>query len=188
MTNMYGEDAELISDEEVERMAEADLFLMAKHILRTHSEDDPDAPRAEIDDIWDQLNDYTGDDFEEYFDLLMHEHTEDVGGLMSYPNGYLFQFYDMVVPFSAACLALEPGQLSDVVESEFGYHIILRLPVDYDEIPIADANRGYYRSLRQLVIDDEFDLLVQDWLEELVIKYTDAYNSMDISELFVWND
>ena len=51
----------------------------------------------------------------------------EVTGLESSPDGYVFSAGKMVEAFESATRSLEPGQLSGIVESEFGYHIILRL-------------------------------------------------------------
>jgi hypothetical protein len=50
----------------------------------------------------------------------------------------------MVSAFYDATIALEIGAFSDIVESDFGYHIIYRLPIDYDVTPIAYSDYGTY--------------------------------------------
>ena len=66
------------------------------------------------------------------FDQLMNEHSEDPG-LVTNPEGYTTSKGKMVPPFEEAALALNVGEISEVVESDLGYHIILRLPMSADE-------------------------------------------------------
>jgi len=188
LENLYGDDGASFPDEDVARFAEREEFLMAKHILRTKTEDGDDTPLKEIEDIMKQLNDHTGDDFEALFDALMHEHSEDTGGLMSFPQGYLFQHGNMVESFSDACVALDIDQCSDIVESEYGYHILLRLPVDYDAVPFAIANTGQYRTLRQLAAVEDFDKVLKMWRDGMTIEYTPEYNSIDLATIFARKD
>jgi len=70
-----------------------------------------------------------GEDFAE----LMHAYSEDPG-LASYPNGYTFTHGDMVPAFEEATLAMEIGEISGLVLADHGYHIIMRVEPDRDDI------------------------------------------------------
>jgi len=187
MFELYGDESALFPDEEVADFAERNDFMMAKHILRLRTADGDDDALNEIEDILELLNKNTdSENIVEVFSTLMHIHSEDSGGMMSFPNGYLFQPFDMVVPFSEACAALEPGQISGIVETEYGYHIILRLPIDYDMVPISAANSGQPHTLRQMAVFENFDARMQEWHESLNLEFTPEYKSINLADIFVW--
>jgi len=183
---LYGEDASDFPVERVEEYASEHEYMMALHILRLKAEDEnDDTPLNEINDILAQLKPRAGsDDFVDFFKELMAEHSEDHGGMISFPDGYLFQPADMVEPFSTACAALEEGGLSDVVETAYGYHIILRLPLDFEAVPIAFANEGMPRTLRQAAVLEDFSEVRREWRDALNVEFTPEYNSINLSEIF----
>ena len=81
--------------------------------------------RQEAEDLLDQLA--SGADFA----ALAIEHSTDTG---SGPRGGDLSWFgrgQMVTLFDEAAFALEIGELSDVVETQFGFHIILK--TDYEE-------------------------------------------------------
>lgn len=86
--------------------------------------------KATADDLLAQLR--AAEDPIALFDELMHQYSEDPG-LTSNPEGYTTQKGQMVPVFEETSLALKVGEISEVVDSGLGYHIILRLPMDPDE-------------------------------------------------------
>jgi len=188
MHELFGKDGEHISEDDLVDFSTYLGFVMAKHILlRVGPSDDRDAVRERADDILRQLHDHSGTGFEEYFDELMFMYSEDTGLAMS-PNGYLFQAGDMVQAFEDAAFELNVGELSGVVESSFGYHIILRTPIDYDEIPTSGFMMNDYRVLREHVMMALFNMEFFFWRLDLEIEYTDAFRSIDMGKIFALCD
>jgi hypothetical protein len=67
-----------------------------------------------------------------------------------------------VDPFWQAALALEPGGISPVVETEYGYHV-LRLE-GREAVPFEEANRA--AVLRRVIPEPQAMAAMQRWMEE----------------------
>lgn len=160
------------TDEEMDAYIEENDILYAKHILLATIDLNTREPldeaaiaekKATAEDLLAQLQSST--DLLADFDALMNEYSEDTG-LASNPDGYTFTAGDMVEAFESATRGLEFGQVSGLVESPYGYHIILRLDPDTED------TRLQYRAG---LLDDQ----MQVWLDEADINLTDEYESLD---------
>lgn len=125
----------------------------------------------------------TPEELNTLFDELMNEHSEDgrkEDGTLYSPEGYTAVPGDMVAAFEEASLALEIGGLSGLVESEFGYHIILRGTVED-----LDSYTDEYSAA-------QMDALMEQWLEEAEIAESEALKTLDVAQIYarylVWQD
>ena len=127
------------SDEELAVYAAEQGYITADHIRLATK--DMTTGEALTEELVEKLNSYTGDDIASYFAELADEYSEDPGR-ETYPTGYTFTTGSMVQEFEDAAYALSEGEVSEVVESSFGYHILLRLPLD--KSAAADKVREEY--------------------------------------------
>ena len=181
-------------------MSETDGYLMAKHILlltvsmnddgtrEALSEEEKAEKLKTIRELKARLDEAEEGERLTLFEELMTEHSEDTG-LTSFPDGYLFQDGDMVEEFYEATLALEEGEVSDIVETSYGYHLIMRLPINYDVIPSAYTQYmayGYdYLTLRYLCADEAFGASAQQWMDRVEIEKTELYDSLNVADLIL---
>lgn len=180
----FGENGQLLpSDEEILDYLNETQHYRVKHILISTLDelDQPleEAAKAEAlaraEEILADLEGQYGDtdEFKDYFHEKMLELSEDPGSTYS-PEGYTATPGQMVTEFEEASFAMEEGGLSGLVESSFGYHIILRLPLE--------ASPDYAQAMVQEVAVAQQD----EWLAEYEIVTTEEFDNIDL-KLFYEN-
>ena len=114
------EEAKAYYDSYPERFSQQ-AQVRASHILISVSADDDESKKKEawdkIQNIKERLN--SGEDFEALAKEFSQCPSSENGGDLGY-----FSKSQMVEPFSNAAFAMEIGEVSDVVKTQFGYHII----------------------------------------------------------------
>lgn len=168
----YGENGVNVPSDDELRQYFADNYLSAKHIListvdsttgetlRTDAE-----AKAEAQAILDRLN--AGEDF----DTLMNEYSEDPG-LTGNPDGYIFTEGEMVTSFYDAAKALGEGEVSGLVQSDYGYHIIKREPLD------VDGQFENYKGLLVTMTAGTMDDLLNQWMQEADVQTTEVFDEI----------
>ena len=89
----------------------------------------------------------------ESLNTLIGRYSED----FSMPaDGYYFTYLEMIEEFERAAFALQDGEVSEVVESDEGFHIIFRLPKDdaYLQENFSDLKSQYQTSAFYKMIDE----------------------------------
>jgi hypothetical protein len=194
LTEMFGMHGEKLSEEDIAEFAGTEDYLMAKHILiktlKTDGETGQDVPmtdeekaaaREKAEDILAEIEAFSGGDFGAFFDGLVKKHSEDPGSIAR-PEGYLFTKGNMVKEFENATRELEIGEHSGIVESQFGYHIIYRVPIDSGAVPIAYSSYGGEYTLRTLTAYSMFQSVMEGWQEQIEVTYSDAYNALNFDD------
>ena len=170
--------SELYADDDVLHAYAAGVgYITADHILLptidlATREPLPDeeiaANRALAEDILAQLR--ASDDPIALFKELADEYSQDTGRLTN-PDGYTFTEGRMVESFDAAARALGENEISDIVESEYGFHILLRKPLDV--AAAADAVRNEY-----------FDILFNAEYESAEMEVSAVADGFDVAALY----
>jgi hypothetical protein len=90
----------------------------------------------------------------------------------------------MVPEFYDATISIDIGEFSGIVETMYGYHIVYRLPIDFDAIPSSRARINDFRSLRHITAAGLFDFDLYGWMLSLSAEYTPEFESIDFLALF----
>jgi peptidyl-prolyl cis-trans isomerase C len=137
-----------------------DLFqeVQASHILIKVASDADDQAKADakskMQTILAEAN--GGADFAE----LAKEHSQCPSSLKGGDLGF-FRRGQMVEPFEDAAFSLETGQISEIVETQFGYHIILAV----DKKPKTQSEIDeIHEKIRKILFEKEVDAALRKWL------------------------
>ena len=193
MENSYGLNGEKLSDEDVLAWANDNNYLHCKHILFLTKNDDgtdmTDEEKAEVrkeaEATLKELRALESDReaLLARFDELMAD--ADDPGMTTFPDGYTFTESQMVQEFEDGTRALEDYAVSDIVETSYGYHIILRLPLDPEGKTLSrDSGTGDYMTLRADAANELFNAMLLDWINTAEVEWQGDFGTMDYNELF----
>lgn len=136
------------------------------------TDDGMDAAQAQAQEIYDQL--LAAEDPMTLFDQLMTEYTDDVdssGNVNGGTDGYTFGPGEMVDEFYEGTKALGEGEISQPVQSQYGYHIILRLSAD---------NEAGYDKYAQIKMQAQID----QWMDEVQVERSETLESLDLQAFY----
>jgi foldase protein PrsA len=141
--------------------------------------------RAEADAISQQLQSAPAGQVEKLFARLAKESstdssTADKGGDLGYNPAGTF-----VPEFEAALEKLDVGEVSDPVQTQFGFHVI-RL-IDRRTTPLADVRDQISDDLAQAAADKAWNDYLRDAYSEADVKVNPRYGEFDLESLVVVN-
>ncbi|MCI7472938.1 MAG: peptidylprolyl isomerase [Clostridiales bacterium] len=173
------------TDEDIRNMIDSEGIYSCKHILiafPTHEDGSPAtdeekaATKAEADALYTEITGAA--DPAAAFETAMNEKSDDgrdeTTGELYKPEGYTFLSTgamvdgtgSLVSEFVTAGTQLEVGQISQPVETDYGYHILLRQDADNE-------------TTRTAYTDYAMNQLLDQWTADAKVETTDAYKNLD---------
>lgn len=184
---LYGAAGEKLSEEDAVAWLQEQGYLAAGHILLMTidpntgdklEESEIAAKREKAGEIAAELR--AIEDQEELlkrFLELKEEHCEDTGKTV-YPDGYTFQPGTMVQEFESAVQSLEEYAVSDPVETAYGYHVIMRLPLKGDAalLTLQGTSTTARQELAQKRITEDLDA----FQEAHPVEFAEGVENLDL--------
>lgn len=143
-------------------------YVRVKHILiKTVDLDDEQKAeaRSRADNVLERAK--NGENFED----LVKEYSEDG---MDPDTGYYFTTGQMVQEFEDKSFDLAEGEISDIVESKYGYHIIKKYAMDDDYILSDETLRS---AAEDSICEEVFRTALSEVADTLEVVYADDFEA-----------
>ena len=140
------------TDEEIEDYMDSDDFICTRHICVLKDDTAPAAVKAKIEMIYDELE--GGALFEDLIGMYSEDY-QDTG------SGYYFTYGEMDKEYEDAAFDLDEYEYSEIVETSYGYYIIMRFEKDeeYMEDNFADLKSQIQYALTYNKISEQQEKL-----------------------------
>ena len=110
----------------------------------------------------------------EDFPTLIKQFSEDTAS-KSRGGEYLFKRGQMVLEFEAAAFSMKPGQLSDVITTQFGYHLIKLLEKTVaTQLPLTEARSALLEDLLNQTVKKQLPEYAARLRQEAGVELTAA--------------
>jgi len=180
---LFGPNGVSEKKQEILAQLKEDEYICAKHILIAFPEDiekDEEGnvlESAKAETLAKATEVLAKVDAGEDFDALIAQYGEDPG-VQTQPDGYVFTKGQMVAPFEEAAYALEVGAHSGLVETTYGYHIILKLDLEGNALYNSDVYlNSAYTMLREMLLEtsSNYEVEYADNYQTRVDEFVNGY-------------
>ena len=147
-------------------------FVRATHILFTFANEEEEKTALDsANAVLEKLK--NGEDFE----TLKEEHSDDTD-LKGNTDGYYFTKGEFKNEFEDTAFSLNEGEISGVVKSDVGYHIIKRLPIEEDYVNdhFEELRTQYKTALYYKLVDEEAGKLTPEYKKEYTNIQLDSFD------------
>ncbi len=156
-----------------------ETFVHAQHILisktdETATSDDASSEARDPQEVAQEVLQRAQDG--EDFDALIKEFNEDYG---QPAEGYYFTYGEMVQEFEDAAYALEENEISDIVETTYGYHILRKLPMEESYI-----EENLFSLMVGTQAEAELNNLITEMMADLDVEYDENFDKIAPDTLF----
>lgn len=180
---LYGQNGENYSEEAAMAWLEDNGYMAANHILlatvdlstgEALPQEEIDAKQTQAQELLDQLRAAPSrEELLALFAQLKESYCED-SGKTAYPDGYIFTPGTMVQAFEDTVQSLGEYELG-LAQSDYGYHIILRLPLDVDRTLTNST-----LSARSSASNEEYGSRLQAYYDALTVEPVNGFRSPDL--------
>ena len=190
MTWLYGANGEKVSDEDALKFLEDNGYMRANHILfatidlTTGEALDDDAVAEKLalaeKTVKELRKIKKTDNLLKKFAELKTKYCEDTGN----PEGYVFTSGVMVQEFEDGWKALTDYEISDPILTQYGYHVMIRLPIDLDTV-LEYSDEGTALTAKMKFANEDYSDKLQERMDDAKIVLSDSIIGFSVADFLV---